>query len=73
MSSLDCKRRLRMRPPPLTAAMMRARRMIQVDAREVPAAAMGPPSRNAEALSRDDEAGAILHSNCRGRRLRTVK
>ena len=33
--------------------------------RELPAAAMGPPSRSAEALSRDDEAGAILLSNCR--------
>ena len=38
--------------------------------RELPAAAMRPPSRSVEVLSRDDEAGAILQSNsCR----RTVK
>ena len=71
MSSFDCKRCLRMRSPPPTAAMMRTRRMIEaMTFRELLAAAMGPPSRSVEALSRDDEAGAILQSNsCR----RTVK
>ena len=61
-----------MRSPPPTAAMMRTRRMIEaMTFRELLAAAMGPPSRSVEALSRDDEAGAmILQSNsCR----RTVK
>ena len=71
MSSLDCKRRLRMRSPPLTAATMRAKRMIEaMPCRELPAAAMRLQSRSVEALSRDDEAGVILQSNsCR----RTVK
>ena len=71
MSSFDCKRRLRMRSPPPTAATMRTRRTIEaMTCRELPAAAMRPPSRSVEVLSRDDEAGAILQSNsCR----RTVK
>ena len=44
MSSLDCKRRLRMRPPPPTAATMRARRMMDaMTCTELPATAMGPP------------------------------
>ena len=44
MWSLDCKRRLRMRPPPPTAATMRARRMMDaMTCTELPAAAMGPP------------------------------
>ena len=69
MCCLDCIRHLRMRSPPPTAAMMRARRMIDaITCRELPSAAMGPPSRSAEALSRDNEAGAILLSNCRGGR-----
>ena len=60
-----------MRFPPPTAAKMRARRMIDaMTCRELPAAAIGLPSRSVEALSRDDEAGAIQPSNsCR----RTVK
>ena len=33
---------------------------------ELPAAAMGLPSRSTEALSRDDKAGAILHTICSG-------
>ena len=49
-----------MRSPPPTAAMMRARRMIDaMTCRELTAAALGPPSRSAEALSRDDDAGAF--------------
>ena len=44
MWSLDCKRRLRMRPPPPTAATMRARRMMDaMTCTELPATAMGPP------------------------------
>ena len=39
-----CKRRLRMRPPPPTAATMRARRMMDaMTCTELPATAMGPP------------------------------
>ena len=57
-----------MSPPP-TAATIRARRMIDsMTCTELPAAAMGSPSRSAEAQSRNDEAGAILPSNCRGGR-----
>ena len=44
MWSLDCKRRLRMRPLPPTAATMRARRrMDTMTCTELPATAMGPP------------------------------
>ena len=44
MWSLNCKRRLRMRPSPPTAATMRARRMMDAMAcTELPATAMGPP------------------------------
>ena len=69
MLSLDCKRRLRMRPPPYTAATMRAGRMMDaMTCTELPAAAMGQPSRSVEAQSRNDEAGALLPSNGRGGR-----
>ena len=73
MSSLNCKRRSRMKLPPPTAATMRTRRrMDAMTCRELPAAAMGQLSRSAEALSRDDEAGAILPSNCHGGRSNSI-
>ena len=40
---------------------------------ELTAAAMRLPSKSVEALSRDNEAGAILHSNCHGGARRTVE
>ena len=44
MWSLDCKRRLRMLPPPPTAAMMRASRMMDaMRCTALLATAMGPP------------------------------
>ena len=65
MSSRDCKRRARMRPSPPTAARMRAKRMIDaMKCTELSAAAPGPPSRSEDALSRADEAGAILPRKC---------
>ena len=49
---LDCKRRSRMRPPPPTAATMRARMMMdEMTCTKLPAAAMGQPSLSAEVLS----------------------
>ena len=59
MSSRDCKRSARLRPPPPTAAMMGAKRTIDTIT-ELPDAAQGPPSRSAEALLRADEAAALL-------------
>ena len=57
MSSRDCQRRVRMRLPPPTSAMMRARTMLDaMIGTELPAAASGLQSRSAEALSRAYEA-----------------
>ena len=56
---------LRMRQPQLTAATMREKRMIDsMTCTELSAAEVGQPSWSTEALSLDDEAGAILPSLC---------
>ena len=61
MSSRDCKRRARMRPPLLTAVTIREEGMFDaMKGAELPEAALGPPSSRAEALPPADEEGAIL-------------